>query len=74
MEIVENIYGLASYKKLKSDVKVVAEWFGLMFGMDMTKIYRSFQTIKQRQEPVHFLEELKNALIKRIDDDFEENH
>lgn len=74
VDIVENIYGLASHQNLKSDVKVVAEWFGLMFGMDMTKIYRSFQTIKQRQDPVHFLEELKNALIKRIDDDFEENH
>lgn len=73
IEIMENIYGLASHPNMKSDVKVVEEWFGLMLGIDMTKIYRGFHSIKQRKEPTTFLEEMKIALIRRINEENEKN-
>ncbi len=70
--LIELIYALHSqdvFDKGKSDIKEIAAYFENVFNIDLGDYYRTYLEIRMRKSgKTKFLDTLKQALTKRIDD------
>lgn len=71
-DLVELIYALCeteSYSFGKITRKRLAGYFESVFNIDLGDIYRTYLEIRERNNRTQFLDELKEKLIKKIDED-----
>ncbi|WP_043023856.1 RteC domain-containing protein [Fluviicola taffensis] len=72
--MIELIYALASSNAINNgniDIKDIISEFELFFGLKIDSPYQSFSEIKNRKTDVtKFLDKLKDALSRRIDEDY----
>ena len=72
IELVELIYGLDSAGSINggnAKINDIVEAFENIFNVKIDKAYRAFIDLKKRQEPTTFLDKLRNALRKRMNDE-----
>jgi len=73
---VELMYGLQSRGAFynsktnsRADIKEIAQFFEMAFGMDLGNYYRTFQEIRIRKKGrTAFIDKMKDDLIRRMDD------
>ncbi|HEY9125433.1 MAG TPA: RteC domain-containing protein [Bacteroidales bacterium] len=72
--LVELIYALQACNSINNgliDIKEIALFVEAVFDIDLGDFYRTYLEIKQRQNPSKFLDALKTALLKKIEQDDE---
>jgi len=72
ISLVELIYALQASSCINNgsvDIKEIALFIETIFDIDLGDFYRTYLEIKQRQNPSKFLDTLKTALIKKIEQD-----
>lgn len=68
-DIVELTYALISSGAIRGDIRELATAFEFLFQMELGDLYRTFIEIRHRSiDRTKFLDELKIALLKRMDD------
>lgn len=70
IDLVELIYALhqsGSINHGKADIKELAAMFEMIFGIELGDFYRNFTNIKNRSNPTKFMDALKDALTKKIE-------
>lgn len=73
ISLVELIYALQACSCINSgsvDIKEIALFVETFFDIDLGDFYRTYLEIKQRQNPTKFLDTLKTALLKKIEQDY----
>lgn len=74
ISLYELIYSLCSTTVLNDgncDINELAELFEQIFCIRLDDIYRGFQDIKLRSNPTKFLDSLKEALLRKINEGYE---
>lgn len=74
ISLYELIYSLCNTGALNNgncEISELAELFEKMFNICLDDIYRGFQDIKLRSNPTKFLDSLKDALLRKINEDYE---
>jgi hypothetical protein len=74
ISLYELIYSLCSTAVLNDgncDINELTELFEQIFNIRLDDIYRGFQDIKLRSNPTKFLDTLKEALLRKINEDYE---
>ncbi len=68
-DLVELIYALIASGSIQGDIKELTKAFELIFNIDLGDSYRTFIAIRGRTiDPTKFLDKLKIALLRRIED------
>ncbi len=71
-DLVELMNALVAAKAINHgdvEMKKIADAFEELFQIDLGDFYRSFTELKNRSNPVKFLEKLSDALMFKIDND-----
>lgn len=74
ISLYELIYSLCSTAVLNDgncEINELTELFEQIFNIRLDDIYRGFQDIKLRSNPTKFLDTLKEALLRKINEDYE---
>lgn len=74
ISLYELIYSLCSTSVLNDgncDINELTELFEQIFNIRLDDIYRGFQDIKLRSNPTKFLDLLKEALLRKINEEYE---
>lgn len=76
-DLIELIYALIAlgvFNNGEADIKTVVTFFQIAFHIDLGSYYHKYQDIARRKkERTSFLDKLKLALLKKIDDKLEDN-
>ena len=70
-DLVELLYSLDAagvFDSRKAGLKRIAEFLQLSFGVDLGNYYRTFQEIRIRKERTKFMDHLREALQRRMDE------
>lgn len=70
-ELIYALYSSASLNNGNCEINELTELFEQMFDIRLDDIYRGFQDIKLRSNPTKFLDSLKEALRRKINEDYE---
>jgi len=71
-DLVELIYALCETESFgfgKITRKRLADYFESVFNVDLGDVYRTYLEIRERNNRTRFLDELKDRLIKKMDED-----
>jgi len=71
--LVEFIYALnatGSINNWRSEIRELAAFFEQAFNIRLTDIYRTCLEIKIRSTPTKFIDNLKAALLSKMDEDY----
>lgn len=72
--LVEVIYGIYDTRQInhgKVELQEIVTWLEQSLKVDLSRFYRRFTQIKERKmtSPTKFLDEMRDAIMRRIDDD-----
>lgn len=72
--LVEVIYGIYDTQQLnhgKVELQQIVDWLEQSLKVDLSRFYRRFTQIKERKmtSPTKFLDEMRDAILRRVDDD-----
>jgi hypothetical protein len=70
--LVELIYALHAagvFNKANCEIRELAAFFEQAFSIRLTDIYRTYLEIKIRSTPTKFLDSLKSALLRRMEEE-----
>ncbi len=71
IELIYALYYTGCINHGKCDIIKLSSFFEKAFNVQLTDIYRGFQDIKSRNIQTKFLDNLKNTLQKRIDEEYQ---
>ena len=69
VELIYALHSTGSVNNGKTEIRELTTFFGQMFNIKLTDIYRTYLDIKIRSTPTKYIDTLKKALIKRIEED-----
>lgn len=72
IELIYAIYSAGSINNGQCEIRELAALFEQVFDIHLTDLYRTFLEIKIRSNPSKFMDTLKDALLRKIDEDFGE--
>ncbi len=71
IELIYAIQAAGSIENGKAEIKEIATAIEVIFRIDLGDFYRTYLEIRNRTNRVKYLEELKSALLNRMDEDDE---
>lgn len=72
--LTELLYGLYSsgvFNHGNADIKTIATHFEKTFNIDLGKFYRIYTELRMRQDQTKFLDDMKNSLVRKMEEDDE---
>ncbi len=70
-ELIYSLYSTGVLNNGNCKINELTELFEEIFNIRLDDIYRGFQDIKLRKNQTYFLDTLKEALLRKINEDFE---
>jgi RteC protein. len=70
VELIYALYATGSINNGRSEIRELATFFGQAFNVKLTDVYRTYLEIKIRSTPTKFIDTLKAALLRKIEEDF----
>ena len=74
VSLVELLYALHATKSFNSgnaDIKTIAAYLQKIFDIDLGEYYRTYLELRYRNNPTRFMDELKDQLLQRMEEDEE---
>jgi hypothetical protein len=69
VELIYALHAAGSINKGKLEIKVLAAFFEEAFNMKFTDIYRNYLGLKNRSIPTKYIDSLKTALLRKMEED-----
>lgn len=69
VELIYALHSTGSVNNGKTEIRELTAFFEQIFNIKLTDIYRTYLDIKIRSTPTKYIDTLKTALIKRIEED-----
>ncbi|MDD4426956.1 MAG: RteC domain-containing protein [Paludibacter sp.] len=70
VELIYALYAAGSINKGQSEIRELAAFFEQSFDVRLTDIYRTYLEIKIRSTPAKYLDTLKSALLRKMEEDY----
>lgn len=70
VELIYALYAAGSINKGQSEIRELAAFFEQSFSVKLTDIYRTYLEIKIRSTPAKYLDTLKSALLRKMEEDY----
>lgn len=70
VELIYALYAAGSINKGQCEIRELAAFFEQAFNIRLTDIYRTYLEIKIRSTPTKYLDNLKSAFLRKIEEDY----
>jgi hypothetical protein len=70
IELIYALYATGSINNGHSEIKELAAFFEQAFNVKLTDVYRTYLEIKIRSTPTKFIDNLKAALLRKMEEDY----
>lgn len=70
VELIYALYASGSLNNGHCEIRELASFFELAFNVKFTDIYHTYIEIKNRANPVRYIDNLKAALLRKMEEDF----
>lgn len=70
IELIYALYSIGSINNGRCEIKELTAFFEQIFNVRLTDIYRTFLEIKGRSVPTKYIDNLKAALIRKMEEDY----
>ena len=69
IELIYALYATGSINNGRMDIRELAAFFEQAFNLKLNDLYRTYLEIKIRSTPTKYIDTLKTALLKKMDED-----
>ncbi len=71
IELLYGLYTTGNFNNGNTDIKSIAAYFEKVFDVDLGDYYRAYLELRLRQSPTKFIDSMKDALLRKMEEDDE---